>query len=214
MTKEMECLSTPILRERAGTCQLINHSWGYLCGYELPTGKELWHFHSPGQYIIVTPVAWNDLIIVGGGEGSGRCFLGVSLEEERGVVKPKEVWRAKRNLPETASPVVYGPYVYTITRGGIASCLEARSGKVVWVQRLRGQYDASLAAGDGKIYFCNTDGMATVVAAGETFRILKSNPIDEPVRASFAISGGKIFLRGEKHLFSIGEGVPGWKTED
>ena len=142
--EKMESLSTPILLEHQSQCQLVNHSWGYLCGYELPAGKELWHLRSPGQYIIVSPVLWNDLMILGGGEGAGRCLFAVRLGEDRGMVKPTEAWRAQRNLPETASPVVYGRHVYTVTRGGVASCLEARDGKVVWVKRLRGQYDASI----------------------------------------------------------------------
>ena len=60
-----------------------------------------------------------------------------------------------------------------------------------------------MTAADGKIYFCNTDGLTTVVAAEPKFRMLSRNPIDEYVVASFAISGGDIFIRGEKHLYCI-----------
>jgi outer membrane protein assembly factor BamB len=204
MTQEMSSYSTPIILEQGDTCQLVHHGWGYLCGYEPATGQELWHFPSPGKNIIVSPVVGGGLLIIGGGEGVGRCLLAVEVQREAGTWKAREMWRAKRNLPGTASPVVYGDYVYTVTRGGIASCQETRTGRVSWVERLPGQYDASVVAGDGKIYFCNTDGKTTIVAAGERRHILRRNELEEPVRASFAISGGNLFVRGERYLFCIG----------
>ena len=114
------------------------------------------------------------------------------------------LWRARRNYPDVPSPVVYGEHVYAVTNKGIATCLEASTGKVCWTQRLRGTYDASVVAGDGKLFFCNAEGETTVTTAGPTFQALSHNVVGEPVQASFAISDGKIFIRGDRHLFCVG----------
>ena len=59
-------------------------------------------------------------------------------------------------------------------------------------------------AGDGKVYFTSKEGVIRVVAAGPEFRLLAENDMGEQVIASPAISGGEIFVRGQKHLFCVG----------
>src|SRR5665811_968150 len=51
----------------------------------------------------------------------------------------------------------------------------------------------------------NDDGVITVIKPGPTFEMVSQNPIGEHMNASPAISNGKIYLRGDKHLFCIGK---------
>jgi outer membrane protein assembly factor BamB len=60
-------------------------------------------------------------------------------------------------------------------------------------------------AGDGKIYFANESGRVTVVRAGAKFEVLARNDVGELVVASPALSQGCLFLRGDRHLYCIGE---------
>ena len=60
-------------------------------------------------------------------------------------------------------------------------------------------------AGDGKVYFTSREGVVRVIRAGPKFEMLSENDMGEAIVASPAISNGQIFLRGEKHLFCIGE---------
>jgi len=50
----------------------------------------------------------------------------------------------------------------------------------------------------------NDDGVITVIKPGPDFEVISKNAIGESMNSSPAISNGKIFLRGEKHLFCIG----------
>jgi hypothetical protein len=43
-----------------------------------------------------------------------------------------------------------------------------------------------------------------VIRAGPKHEVVGTNSIDEAMRTSIAIAGGRLFLRGEKHLFCIG----------
>ena len=63
---------------------------------------------------------------------------------------------------------------------------------------------ASVVAADERVFFSNMDGVTTVVAASPEFRLMRRNDVHESVRASLAIAEGKIFIRGERHLFCVG----------
>jgi hypothetical protein len=200
---EFDAYSTPIVVQRDGKYQLVNNSNFYLCGYDLPTGKEIWHLDTPGGQIVPSPVVWNDVIIAPGG-ASNKCLLAARWGEEGGSLQPREVWSTKRDVPDVSSPVVYGDYLYTVTSTGVATCRKPGNNTIIWKERISGQCDASVTAADGTIYFCDINGVTTVLSAGPGPRILARNSLGEPVQSSFAISGGKIYIRGEKHLFCIG----------
>jgi outer membrane protein assembly factor BamB len=90
-----------------------------------------------------------------------------------------------------------------VSDGGFASCLDAKTGKVYWSERLIGNYSASPILADGCVYFQNETGLGTVIKAARTFEILSKNPMEEKTLASYAAADGALFLRTEKHLYRI-----------
>jgi outer membrane protein assembly factor BamB len=87
---------------------------------------------------------------------------------------------------------------------GVASCLRARSGKVLWRENLGNRHSASLVRANGLVYFLSDKGVMTIVRPLPKFAVLARNELGEKTDASPAISNGQIFLRGDKHLFCIG----------
>jgi hypothetical protein len=65
-------------------------------------------------------------------------------------------------------------------------------------------YSASLVTAGGLVYFTADDGETAVVRPGPKLDVLHKNPLGEYTYASPAISDGQILIRGEKHLFAIG----------
>jgi hypothetical protein len=57
---------------------------------------------------------------------------------------------------------------------------------------------------DGKIYLSGEDGEMFVIKAGKKFDLLSINKMGERLMATPALSGGMMFIRGEKHLFAVG----------
>ena len=90
----------------------------------------------------------------------------------------------------TPSPLLVGDELYLVTDAGIASCLDARTGDILWQQRLNGTFSASPVFADGRIYFLAEDGVATVLAPGRQYRRLATNTLDGATLASMAIAGG------------------------
>lgn len=123
------------------------------------------------------------------------------------VSKSHVVWRETKAVPEISSPVFYRGRVYTVRDGGIVSCLDAATGKLLYRERLGpgGAYYSSPIAGDGKIYSASTKGVITVFAAGDKFQVLARNDLAEPVVATPAIADGTLYIRTDKHLYAIKE---------
>ena len=90
-----------------------------------------------------------------------------------------------------------------VTKSGIATCLDVETGCVLWRKRFGGSYYSSVVAGDGKVFFTSLEGKTTVVAIGQGYDELAENTIGERCSSSQAIANGRLFIRGEKHLFCI-----------
>jgi hypothetical protein len=66
------------------------------------------------------------------------------------------------------------------------------------------RFMASMVAVGDRILQTSEDGDVFVIRAGPKHEVLATNPIGEPVQTSPAIANGRIYIRGEKHLFAIG----------
>ena len=82
-------------------------------------------------------------------------------------------WEQQRGVPMEVSPLYRKPYLYTVTSAGIATCLQAATGEVVYQERLGGKYSASPVYADGRIYFLSESGETVVIAPA---RNSKSSP--------------------------------------
>ena len=91
--------------------------------------------------------------------------------------------------------------LYMVSDGGIGSCVEAKTGKVIWSERIGGGHSASPIYADGKLYFTNEAGVVTVLAAGRKFSVLSKNDLGERTLASPAVADGALFIRTAGHLW-------------
>ena len=149
----------------------------------------------------------------GGGRGGGGALYAIRAGADGDVsLKSGEksnagvAWMAPRAAPEMSSPLAYHGYVYTFSRnGGIATCLDAKTGKELYKQRIPNakSFWASPWASDGRIYCLDDGGTTHVLAAGPKFKILGTNTIDEMFWASPAVADDSVFLRSVDNLYCI-----------
>ena len=116
-------------------------------------------------------------------------------------------WTQSKFMPYVPSPLFHEGYLYTIKNGGILACLEAGTGKRVREARVPNteSYYSSPVVGDGKIYLVNQQGALTVLTAEPDWKVLATAKFDEPVFATPALAGGRIYLRTAGHLYCFGE---------
>lgn len=120
---------------------------------------------------------------------------------------PAEIaWKHERGVPECPSPLLYDGRVYMLKNGGMATCLDARTGKLHYEERTgaRGPIYASPVAGDGKVYTATARGELCVLAAGDELEVLSLTDLGERIMATPALLEGKVYVRTEEHLYAFG----------
>jgi outer membrane protein assembly factor BamB len=109
--------------------------------------------------------------------------------------------------------LVVGDVAYLWTDQGLISCITAATGEVRWQQRTKP--DAATKEGffaspiwvDGRVFNVSRDGEVVVIEASTSqFKELFRFPLGETAHATPAVSGGRMFLRTESHLFCLGGG--------
>lgn len=172
-------------------------------GYDPLSGKELWRIEEQSSFSSSTrPVVGHGLVFYPTGFPKGQV-LAVRPDGRGDVTRTHVVWRVTRGAPNKPSLLLAGDLLFMIGDSGIATCLDARTGEVVWTARVGGSYSASPVWSDGRVYFFSEEGKTTVIAAGREFKVLAENHLDEGFMASPAIAGGALFLRTRTHLYRI-----------
>lgn len=173
--------------------------------YEPETGKEIWrlehlNWHSAGA----SPVIGDGLIYIC--PGFGKSEVMAVRPDGHGVLGPENIaFSVNKNAPDKQSPLLWENELYFIDGSGFASCVDAKTGKEYWRQRLVSNFSTAPVYGDGKVYFCGDDGTVSVVAAGREFKKLAANKLDAAFHASPAISGKAIYFRTDASLYRIEE---------
>ncbi len=126
----------------------------------------------------------------------------------KGQLLPDAVrWRFQKNLPFIPAPLVYQDVFYMVRDGGIITSLDVATGQLLKEGRSRdalGGYSASPVAADGKVYLASDDGKITVLKAGGQWEVLGVNDLGEEIRATPALSGGRIYVRTQSAIYCFG----------
>ncbi len=202
-TKEhCDAYTTPILRNENGRQEIVVMGGQVLDAYDPADGKRLWHLSDlVGNRLIPSPVAAHGMIYAT--QGMREPMLAVQVGGLGKRTRDDIVWECEQGTSDSPTPVVAGEHIYFVSNGGIARCLDARSGESQWVKRLAGEYRASPVAANGQIYFLNMEGLTTVVSAASEFKQISENQLDDNTCASPAIADGMIFIRGRKWLHCL-----------
>ena len=210
-----KAFATPHVARFDGKPILISMGAKATYGYEPATGKEIWRVEERTCHSASTrPVAGHGLVFLPTGFSKGQLLAvrpGARAEViDANLAEPSSadmqlavVWKSKRNVPCKPSLLLVDDLLFMVDDGGIASCLEARTGNEVWRERVGGNHSAAPLYAEGRVYFFNEEGKATVIAADRQFRKLAENELGDGFMASPAVSGNALFLRSRTHLYRI-----------
>ncbi len=204
--------STPVVRDLPeGKHEFVCADTGSgVFGIDTKTGKMNWQYN-PGykQRSLGSPALHDDLLFCTfGSGGGGKETAAIDLKSP----KPTQLYNLSKGLPYVPTPLVMGEYMYLLGDGGILQCVEFKTGKPVYEERLNGskgssKFFSSPVAGDGKIYCGSQMGDVIVVKAGPKFEQLSATKLDSPINATFAIGDGRVYVRTEKMLYCVGSKV-------
>jgi outer membrane protein assembly factor BamB len=202
-TKQRFSFSTPLLITVNGQQQIISSGSNVVSALDAQTGQEIWQVKYKGYSVIPRPVYGHGLVFISTGFDSPG-LIAVRPDGKGDVTKTHVAWTIRKGAPLTPSPLLVGDELYLISDSGIASCLDAKTGKVHWQERIEGNYSASPVYADGRIYYQNETGTGTVLRAEKKFEVLaRKNRLEARTLASYAVADGSIFIRTDHDLYRI-----------
>ncbi len=206
----LNTFSTPVVHAlKNGKKEVICADTGSgVMGIDLKTGKINWQ-HNPGysQRSLGSGVLIDEFYFCTFGTGGGVKEI-AALDLKGG--KPAPVtFDIPKGLPYVPSPLVIGDKMYLLGDGGILRCVEFKTGKVIYEERVEGtagsaKFFSSPVAGDGKIFCASQQGDLIVIKAGPKFEKLAASKLDAPVNSVPAIGDKRLFIRTANSLYCIG----------
>jgi outer membrane protein assembly factor BamB len=186
--------ATPALWSHDDKTEVLFQDRTHLTAYDPSDGKKLWSHKIEGT-TIATPTLADDTILVG--------TAGLARIRPKGE-SAEVLWKSAKfgNVP--TSPLYYQGRAFNINNSGVLVCADGKTGEILWQERLKGPFWASLVAGDGKLYACNENGLTSVVRVGEKAEVLAENDLKEEILGTPAIADGSLFIRTDKHLYRMG----------
>ncbi len=211
---ELPSWATPAVYTLGARQELITNAPNFIRGYDPKTGKELWRLGGSSKITAPTPVFSKELIYVASGRRPEAPIFAVRPGALGTITLPSGqasntsvAWSKQQRGSYMPTPLLHGSELYVLGNAGIFDCYDAATGQEIYRERIPhagSGFSASPVAAGGKIYLSSEDGDIFVLQAGRQFKVLGRHAMGEPLMATPAISGGVMYVRGQKHLFAIG----------
>jgi len=202
--------STPVLVETAdGKKEIVLSTEGTVIGYDPEDGKKLWTCEGINDYVCPSVVAHDGVVFAIGGRKEIRS-LAVRAGGRGDVTSTHRLWKTA-NGSKVPSPVYHDGHLYWVEHTGIAFCVNAKTGDVVYQERLptgqQGKTYASVVLAAGRLYVVTCYSGTFVLEAKPQFKQLAHNVLgdDSVFNASPAVVPGRLLLRSDRFLYCIGK---------
>ncbi|MBL4883146.1 MAG: PQQ-binding-like beta-propeller repeat protein [Planctomycetaceae bacterium] len=205
--------ATPLIWKQPAGDLLISPGADQVHAYDPLTGKEHWHVRYTGFSNVPAPVSDEKQVYVC--TGFFEPILAAIRPGGTGDVTQSHVnWSYNRSVTTVPSPIIVNGQIFTVNEGGILTCLDCQTGKVVRKRRFVGKYSASPVLVNGLLYFCSEEGKVTVLEPNDKLDIVKVNRLLGSIKASPAVVGNALYIRSDSHLYRIEETVKESESDD
>lgn len=188
--------ASPVLAEVGGKYQLILTADPIVAGYDVETGTELWAVDCMmGE--VGPSVAFSDGIVIAANEYANM----VAIDAKTGDI----IWENDEYLPEASSPLAHNGLLIIATSYGVLVCYDAKTGEQFWEDDVGTTLYSSPLVAEGKLFMMDNDGMMRVYEFSKEKKLISENELGETAGTTPAFSEGRIYIRGEDHLYCIGK---------
>jgi outer membrane protein assembly factor BamB/type 1 glutamine amidotransferase len=195
--------ATPIVARVAGREQLVVHGNRRVTSYDPGTGQELWHCEGPADTCSNTLVFDGERVYASGGYPM-KELLAIRADGAGDVTESHIVWRAKKGVCYVPSMLLHEGLLFCIEDQGIATCYDAATGKMKWLERLGGNFSASPVLAGNLIVACSEEGVMHLFQPADRFLPVARNEFPAGILASPAVVDGMLFLRAGQELLCFG----------
>ncbi|HEY3967214.1 MAG TPA: PQQ-binding-like beta-propeller repeat protein [Planctomycetaceae bacterium] len=194
--------ASPLVIDVEGQTQVISPGGNRVVAYDPSTGEELWSCRYQGYSLVPRPVSGHGLVFICTGYDV-PTLLAIRTNGRGDVTDTHVAWKTNQAVPLNPSPILVGDELYTVSDQGVASCLDAKTGKLHWRKRLGGNHSTSPLFADGRLYILDEVGTTHILSPGTKCKILAKNLLRGKTLASLAASGRALYLRSDNHLYRI-----------
>jgi len=206
--------TTPIVVKVGESRELITAANPWVIAYDPDSGVELWRADVLYGDVAPSPVAADGVVFVTNDNAKTAAIRTGGTDN---VTETNVLWDYEEGLPDTASPLCDGRRFLQADAGGLVTCLDAKTGTLIWEHEFPTGFDASpTLTPSSLVYLPDTSGRIHIFELADTFKARGAGDVGEPIAASPAFCDSRIYIRGSKHLFCIGERKSGKsrRTED
>ena len=136
--------------------------------------------------------------------GGGNIVTAIKVRAASANPKADLAYQMKKSAPYVPTGVAVDALVWLWSDGGIVTCLDAPSGALRYQERVGGNYFGSPVWVDGRLFCVSTAGELVVLEACDKFNVLHRFPLGELCHSTPAVALGRMFIRTETHLVSLG----------
>tara|TARA_B100000676_G_scaffold59790_1_gene59028 strand:- start:1250 stop:2497 length:1248 start_codon:yes stop_codon:yes gene_type:complete len=196
---------TPVVRKVNGKDLLVSPAAQGCYAYDPNTGEEVWRIAYSGFSAVPQPVFHGKLAYIV--TDFGRPEIWAVDVSGKGVLGEKDIkWKYNTTCPSTPSLIIKDGLIYFVAdKTGVASCITADTGELVWRERIGGSFSTSPVATSDHIYFFDRTGATTVVKLGREYKVASRNTLESGCMASPAIADDQLFVRTATHLYCLGQ---------
>jgi outer membrane protein assembly factor BamB len=193
--------ATPVVVSAAGRDELVTAGNQLVQAYDPTSGRELWRMKGLESNAVTTPLVGDGVVVVSSGYPS-KITIAVKAGGSGDVTgSPLVLWRYNKGSAYVPSPILYDGHVYLLTDKGLLTCLDALTGEVRY-EGARPPVPASFMASPVARTATSADEPdGDTVVCWPALEVGAN--LGEPISASAAAAGGRLYIRGEKHLFAI-----------
>lgn len=196
--------------KRPGATQLVLSGSKCVAGYDADTGRQLWIHDGPTEQYVASLVLHQGILFLTSGFPEYH-LMGIRPDGEGNITGSAHVaWHiphrdnGTRGASYVPSPLAHDGYFFVVSDVGYLGCIEAKTGKRLWLKKLGRRHSASPVLLEGHLVIPDDDGKVWVVKAAPTFEVVGCNDMKETIYASPAVAHGRLYLRTLSELYCLG----------
>ena len=198
VSRDVISWSSPILVDNNGRMELILTNSEAVDGYDPKTGQHFWHVKCLSGEVASSAAYANGIVFVG-----NEYSIASAIDISNHSSEPNILWQWDEILPNASSLLANDEYLIIPSSYGIVDCLNVKNGTVFWEKEFdEGFYSSPILVND-RVYIIDLAGTMQIFKMDEKFELLGTSKIGEQAYATPAFVGGRIYIRGMKHLFCI-----------
>ena len=194
--------STPcVYQPPQGPAELIFNSQAHgITSINPKDGATNWEIDVFDKRSVSSPIVVAGLVFGSCGSGTGGNYV-VAVKPGK---NPQVAYKVDKTAPYVPTSVAKGDLAFLWSDGGVVTCIDATNGKVLWQKRVGGSFSGSPIRVADKVYCVSSEGECVVVAATDNYELIGRNPLGETCRSTPSVSDGRLYLRTQSHLISLG----------